>query len=264
MVPLELFVVNIQSSAVDIHLTVRRSQLTGCSGENPHGLRSIWAHHFRSIWASRSWAHHLCSIGAGRPRAHHLCSIRAGRPERTTYALSELVAPERIRSTPPDDGSSDEDVIVVNSDDTTLTLSHDHSLFTASFCVKLTSARMECSRRAASYMYAVHIAVDQHALLVAWTRRASCCTGEHHIPGVWRTCQACDELFEHTRTSTACSDHLAAWAHSTSCCTLTLCTYQACDELLEHPIRDRGYHTSAILLTLQWHWYKVSSYCQRR
>ena len=30
--------VNIQSSAVDIHLAVRRSQLTGCSVENPHGL----------------------------------------------------------------------------------------------------------------------------------------------------------------------------------------------------------------------------------
>ena len=43
MVPLELFVVNIQSSAVDNHLTVRRSQLTGCSGENPHGLRSVQA-----------------------------------------------------------------------------------------------------------------------------------------------------------------------------------------------------------------------------
>jgi hypothetical protein len=36
-------VINIQSSAVDIHLAVRRSQLTGCSGENPHGLRSVQA-----------------------------------------------------------------------------------------------------------------------------------------------------------------------------------------------------------------------------
>ena len=88
-------------------------------------------------------------------------------PEPTTYAAYELVATERIRSTPRDDGSSDEDVIVVNSDDTTLTLSHDHSLLTASSCLKLTSARMQCSRRATSYMYAVHIAVDQHALLVA-------------------------------------------------------------------------------------------------
>ena len=75
-----------------------------------------------------------------------------------------MLHPERIRSAPRDDGSSDEDVIVVNSDDTTLTLSHDHSLLTASSCVKLTSARMQCSRRAASYMYAVHIAVDPHAI----------------------------------------------------------------------------------------------------
>ena len=47
-------------------------------------------------------------------------------PQRTTSAPSELVAPERIRSAPRDEGSSDEDVIVVNSDDTTLTLNHDH------------------------------------------------------------------------------------------------------------------------------------------
>ncbi len=79
-------------------------------------------------------------------------------PESTTYAPFEQIAPERIRSTPRDDGSSCEDVIVVNSDDKTLTLSS---------CVKLTSAHMQCSRRAASYKYAVHIAVDQHALLVA-------------------------------------------------------------------------------------------------
>jgi hypothetical protein len=70
-------------------------------------------------------------------------------------------------SAPHDDGSSDEDVIVVNSDDTTLTLSHDHSLSTASSCVKLTSERMQYPLRVASYMYAVHIAVDQHALLAA-------------------------------------------------------------------------------------------------
>ena len=95
-------------------------------------------------------------------------------PQRTTSAPSELVAPqrttsapERIRSAPRDHGPSDEDVIVVNSDDTTLTLSHDHSLLTASSCAKLASARMQCSLRAASYMYAVHIVVDQHALLVA-------------------------------------------------------------------------------------------------
>ena len=50
------------------------------------------------------------------------------------------------------------------------TLSHDHSLLAASSCVKLTSVRTQCSLRAASYMYAVHIAVDQHALLVAWTQ----------------------------------------------------------------------------------------------
>ena len=37
-------------------------------------------------------------------------------PERTSYAPSELVASERIRSAPRDDDSSDEDVIVVNSD----------------------------------------------------------------------------------------------------------------------------------------------------
>ena len=73
----------------------------------------------------------------------------------------------RVTSAPRDDGPSDEDVIVVNSDDTSLTLSHDHSLLTSSSCVKLTSARTQCSLRAASYMHAVHITVDQHALLVA-------------------------------------------------------------------------------------------------
>jgi hypothetical protein len=73
----------------------------------------------------------------------------------------------RITSAPGDDGPSDEDVIVVNIDDTSLTLSYDHSLLITSSCVYLTSARTQCSLRAASYMYAVHIAVDQHALLVA-------------------------------------------------------------------------------------------------
>jgi hypothetical protein len=73
----------------------------------------------------------------------------------------------RITSAPRDDGPSDEDVIVVNIDDTSLTFSYDHSLLTTSSCVKLTSAHTQCSLRAASYMFAVHIAVDQHVLLIA-------------------------------------------------------------------------------------------------
>ncbi len=160
----------------------------------------------------------LLQNGSYQPgRAYHSTHEKLTVTTHRCHKAMSQVAQMRITSAPCDDGPSDEDVIVVNSD---------HSLLTASSCVKLTSARTQCSLRAASYMYAVHIAVDQHALLEAWTRGASCCNGIVHWrtahPRVWRTCQACDELLERTRTSTACPDHLAAWAHSTSCCTLTL------------------------------------------
>jgi len=105
------------------------------------------------------------SFRAGRP-----CPLPQGNGATDKVAIKvdgEDSPLSPVTSAPYDDGPSYEDVIVVNSDDTTLTLlSHDHSLLTASSCVKLTSARMQCSLRAASYMYAIHIAVDQHALLV--------------------------------------------------------------------------------------------------
>ena len=85
---------------------------------------------------------------------------------RCQQAMSQ-VAQMRITSAPRDDGPSDEDVIVANIDDTSLTLSYDHSLLRTSSCLNLISARTQCSLRATSYMHAVHIAVDQHALLVA-------------------------------------------------------------------------------------------------
>ena len=102
-------------------------------------------------------AGHPCPLPQATVQLTKLPSKSTVKTLRCHQAMSQ-VAQMRITSALYDDGPSYEDVIVVNSDDTTLTLlSHDHSLLTASSCVKLTSARMQCSLRAASYMYAIHM-----------------------------------------------------------------------------------------------------------
>ena len=77
-------------------------------------------------------------------RAYHSTHEKVTVTANCCHQAMSQVAQMRITSAPRDDDLSDEDVIVVTSDDTTLTLSHDHSLLTASSCVKLTSARMQC------------------------------------------------------------------------------------------------------------------------
>ncbi len=84
----------------------------------------------------------------------------------------------------------------------------------------------------------------------------------HHISGVWCTCQACNELLERTRTSTACSDHLAQHVvlhfdivHLPSLRRASWASSCASDD----PIHDRRYPAPAILLTLQRQWYNVAT-----
>ena len=118
----------------------------------------------------------MASTGMSTRELHGPGYYHVGRAD-ACYAMYEREDEDPQRKDSPTFGSSQRGS---NSQDSCISqdwfkghcllLSHDHSLLTASSCVKLTSARMQCSLRAASYMYPVHIAVDQHTLLVAWTR----------------------------------------------------------------------------------------------
>ena len=91
------------------------------------------------------------------------CSKRISSDKHEDIASCDQAALTHITSAPHDNGPSDEDVIVANRDDTTLSRGYNHSLSTAT-CINLTSARIHCSLQAAIYICTAHM---------HWLRRAA-------------------------------------------------------------------------------------------